>query len=1065
MPDAPAIHPFPGLRPFEQSEHDLFFGREGQSEEILAGLRQHRFVAVVGASGSGKSSLVRAGLLPYLHGGFLGGAGSHWRIAIFRPGGDPIRNLATALDKPDVIGQQAPDADAAAQSAMLLEVSLRRSGLGLIEAVRLARLPPDEQVLIVADQFEELFRFAGATDRPGADEDAAAFVKLLLEASQQRELPIYVVLTMRSDYIGDCARYRDLPEAVTSGLYLIPRMTRDQRRAAIVEPIRVGGGGIAPRMVTRLLNDVGDDPDQLPILQHALMRSWDYWQVNGGGKRPIDVVDYVSIGGMAEALSRHAEEAHAELPDDRHREIAKRIFQALSDKGPDNREARRPTAVGKLAQVAEAAEADIVRVVDEFRAPGRSFLMPVAGVALTTDTVIDISHESLIRGWDRMRQWVEEEAESARVYRRLSDTALLHAQGAAALLRDPDLENAVAWRDRARPNTAWGDRYQPGFGAAIAFLEQSRLARDTERQQKQSARRRLQLAGFAATAAIAVVAVVALLQWSEAKKERDAAQGALTIMSQIANSLEFDLGADPRIPPDMRNKTLDRAIQSFDEVLKLDPKNVNALIGRGDAYDDKGDHDRAIADYNQVLAIDPKNPYAFYNRGLAYRRMNDYDRAIADYTKAIAYKADYADAYYGRGIAYRNKRELDLSIADYTKTIALDPKNFNAYIGRGNSYDDKGDHDRAIADYGRAIAIDPKSTDAYYNRGLAYRRKGDFDHAIADYTHVIEIDPKYADAYYGRAIAYRAKGDWERSIADYTHDIALDPKNSGAYIGRGNSYDDKGDRDRAIADYSQAIAIDPKSTDAYYNRGLAYRHKGDYDRAIADYTHVTVLDPKYTNAYYGRAVAYRSIGEFKRAIADYTQVISLDPKNAEAFAGRGNAYQDIADYPHAIADFDRAIAIDAKYSWAFLSRGLANLYSGSLAKAVPDIERAVEFNPKFAYNALWREIVDKRSNRPSRLSQAVTQIDMARWPAPIVRLYLGQMTAAQVFDAARDSDAQTQAGHVCEANFYAGQIALQRRDTALVTRLFRLAADGCPKDFAEWSAARAELTALGEKPK
>ena len=415
------MQPFPGLRPFEANEQDLFFGREGQSEEILNRLHEHRFVAVVGASGSGKSSLIRAGLLPYLHGGFLADAGSHWRIAIFRPGGDPIKNLALALNDPEVLGSPPPTpqqladgktpADAAAQNAVLLEVSLRRSGLGLIEAIKLARLPADQQILIVADQFEELFRFADVAGRPGREEDAAAFVKLLLEAGQQRDLPIYVVLTMRSDYIGDCARYRGLPEAVTDGLYLIPRMTREQRRAAIVEPVRVGGGTITSRLVVRLLNDVGDDPDQLPILQHAMMRTWNYWEAHGGGQRPIDIDDYVAIGAMGDALSLHADEAYEGLPSDHYRTVAKRVFQALSEKGADNREARRPTTVGKLAQVAEVPIEDVIRVVEDYRAPGRSFLMPAQGTPLTAETVVDISHESLIRGWRRMGRWVEEEAE------------------------------------------------------------------------------------------------------------------------------------------------------------------------------------------------------------------------------------------------------------------------------------------------------------------------------------------------------------------------------------------------------------------------------------------------------------------------------------------------------------------------------------------------------------------------------------------------------------------------------------------------------------------------------
>src|SRR6516165_8269892 len=537
-----SANPFPGLRPFEADEHDLFFGREGQSEEILRRLREQRLVAVVGTSGSGKSSLVRAGLLPYLHGGFLPDAGSQWCVALFRPGANPIENLAIALDAPAALGQ-APQAvsalraengasassapqgaavgsldEAAARSTLPLEVTLRRGGLGLIEAVQLARLPSDRQLLIVVDQFEEVFRFAEASDRPGRNEDAAAFVKLLLEASRQRELPIYVVITMRSDYIGDCARYRDLPEAVTSGLYLIPRMTREQWRAAIIEPVRVGRGTIAPRLVVRLLNDVGDDPDQLPILQHALMRTWDYWTARRDEERPIDLDDYLEIGRMSEALSQHADEAYDGLPNDRFRAIARRMFQALTEKGADNREARRPTTVATLADVADAPVSDIIRIVEDFRRPGRSFLMPPAHVVLGPDSVIDISHESLIRGWRRLRQWVEEEAESAKIYRRLAETAALHKLGTAGLWHDPDLEHALTWRDQENPNRAWADRYNPDFALAMAFLKRSRDAREMEQRQKEATRWRALAASLVAAAVLGIVAVVAVANWLSAQQ-------------------------------------------------------------------------------------------------------------------------------------------------------------------------------------------------------------------------------------------------------------------------------------------------------------------------------------------------------------------------------------------------------------------------------------------------------------------------------------------------------------------------------------------------------------------
>ena len=271
-------NPFPGLRPFRPDEDYLFFGREGQGDELLRRLRQTRFVAVVGPSGSGKSSLVNAGVLPALHGGFMAGASASWRVAKFRPGSDPIGELARALNQPDVFGADDDDGEAdAAIRTMITETTLHRSALGLAEVVRQARMPADENLLLVVDQFEELFRFKASADRAEASDDLAAFVKLLLEASRAEAAPIYVVLTMRSDFLGDCAQFRDLPEAINDGQYLIPRMTRDQRRQAIEGPVAVGGADITPRLVQRLLNDVGDNPDQLPILQHALMRTWDTW--------------------------------------------------------------------------------------------------------------------------------------------------------------------------------------------------------------------------------------------------------------------------------------------------------------------------------------------------------------------------------------------------------------------------------------------------------------------------------------------------------------------------------------------------------------------------------------------------------------------------------------------------------------------------------------------------------------------------------------------------------------------------------------------------------------------
>ncbi len=474
-------HPFPGLRSFESTENYLFFGRDGQSDEVLTKLASARFVAVVGTSGSGKSSLVRAGLLPALLSGHMPSAGSSWRIAGFRPGSSPIGNLAKALSEPNVFGTGESESNASLSTQ--IERTLRRSSLGLLEVISQARMAPYENLLILADQFEELFRFRKKSSDEHPADEAAAFVKLLLETRQsdktvEQRLPIYVILTMRSDYLGDCAHFWGLPEAINDGQYLIPRMTDDDRREAITGPVMICDAKITGPLVNRLLNDAGDDPAQLPILQHALMRTWDYWKKENRPSEPIDLRHYEQIGGMTRALSLHADEAFLELSPAL-QIVAERLFKSLTEKEADDRAGRQPATVAEIAAASEVSEEEVKSVIETFRSEGRSFLMPPPTVPLTSDTLIDISHESLIGGWQRLSGWVDAEAQSARQYVRLADTAALFPKE-ADYLRDPALQVALNWREKQKPTKAWAVRYHLGFEKAIEYLEVSKARREAD---------------------------------------------------------------------------------------------------------------------------------------------------------------------------------------------------------------------------------------------------------------------------------------------------------------------------------------------------------------------------------------------------------------------------------------------------------------------------------------------------------------------------------------------------------------------------------------------------------
>ena len=482
-------NPFPGLRPFSSDESHLFFGRDGQSDELLERLGKNRFLAVVGTSGSGKSSLVRAGLLPTIHGGFMTDAGSHWRVAIFRPGDNPTRNLAEALSQPGVLKDKRSSKEDHNIFSQYVdtEIALRRGSLGLVEIFRQSRLPKEENLLIVVDQFEELFRFKGSSSRK---DEAAAFVKLLLRAVEQENAPIYIVITMRSEFLGDSAQFRDLPEAINNSQYLIPRMTRHEIREAIEGPVAVGGAEISPPLISRLLNDVGDNPDQLPILQHALMRTWDYWSKNHSDNESLGIEHYEAIGTMKNALSRHAEEAYAELKTETRLAICEKMFKLLTDSGETGYGVRRLTKVSEICSVTGASEDEVIEVINAFRKTGRTFLMPPIEEELKPDSVVDISHESLMRNWTRLKRWVKEESNSADIYCRLATDTALYEKGDRGLMGDPELSMVLKWRDEKKPNADWAKRYNPQFVQAMDFLEASKKHREHVKEEKEKQRER-----------------------------------------------------------------------------------------------------------------------------------------------------------------------------------------------------------------------------------------------------------------------------------------------------------------------------------------------------------------------------------------------------------------------------------------------------------------------------------------------------------------------------------------------------------------------------------------------
>ena len=501
-------NPFVGLRPFESDESLLFFGRQEQSLELLQRLNRHHFVAVTGGSGSGKSSIIKAGLIPRLKAGYLVNDSDRWVISVMKPGQSPLCNLADS-----VLSQLDPSTHDL--TATGVQEKIAAAGVDALLDI-LKRWNNDTNFFLLIDQFEELFRFSTDEKDIIKKDEATDFVNILLALSNQTEFPVYIVMTMRSDFIGDCAQFYGLPEAMNQSQYIVPRLNRIQLETTIEGPVRLYDGKINPALTARLLNDAQLVKDELPLLQHVMMRIWDR-EKHSGINGELDLDDYENIGGIEKALSNHADEAlTGMLPEELN--ITKKMFQALTGIDENGRKIRRPVRMSELKAITGAGEDTLLALINRFIEGNRSFLV-INKSGDTSDLLIDISHESLIRQWGTLNGWVDEEAESGKMYKRLSEAAALYNQKEKDLLTGNELQQSLQWFHAANPGKAWAQRYNPDYDGNIRYLEQSEAEAKNQRSKKLRNRRLLLTALFFVILIISGFAFLLYRNYISNKKE------------------------------------------------------------------------------------------------------------------------------------------------------------------------------------------------------------------------------------------------------------------------------------------------------------------------------------------------------------------------------------------------------------------------------------------------------------------------------------------------------------------------------------------------------------------
>jgi WD40 repeat protein/DNA-binding SARP family transcriptional activator len=466
-PPAPGDPPYKGLDFFDEVDADLFFGREDLTAQLVRRVRDclapddggGRVLTVIGASGSGKSSIVRAGLIPALKGKrFPGDAQSAWPaflgpIHVITPTAHPLEALALSLTRA---------AESVTATATLMEDLAHDP-----RSLHLAATCMAQPMLLVVDQFEELFSLCHA------EGERKAFVDNLLYAAQAAG-PTLVIIVLRADYYAQCAPYENLRQALCRRQLYIGAMPVEALRRAIEEPARSGGWVLEPGLVEVLLRAVGDEPGALPLLSHALLETWR--QRRGGA---LTLAGYEASGGVHGAIARTAEALFGQLTPEQ-QAVTRHIFLQLTEPGIDQGDlltldTRRRAGLAELTPHPE--DAGVVRTVLERLADARL-------ITIAQETV-EVAHEALIREWTRLREWLNDNREGLRLHRRLTEAAQEWKKlnrDTGALYRGARLAQAQEWADAhpAEPN-----RYERDFLEASLAEQQAQQAAEVARQQRE----------------------------------------------------------------------------------------------------------------------------------------------------------------------------------------------------------------------------------------------------------------------------------------------------------------------------------------------------------------------------------------------------------------------------------------------------------------------------------------------------------------------------------------------------------------------------------------------------
>src|SRR5512138_3410165 len=772
LPPEPGEPPFQGLQYFDEKDADRFFGRETVVARIVGRLATTRFLTVIGASGSGKSSVVRAGVIPALRRGERLADGSlpptdsgKWDIRILTPSAHPLDALAASLSRgSDSIS---------AITALRAELEQTPNALSLIARRRLAQ-DQKKHLLLVIDQFEEVFT------QCRQEEERRAFIENLLHAVDPADpLPVIVLLTLRADFYSQLAFHDRLRELVSQNQEFIGAMSRDELARAILLPAALGKWKVQEGLVDVILDDLGSEPGALPLLSHALLETWKRRR-----GRVLTVSGYTAAGGVHGAIAQTAETVFRQRLSAEQQPIARMIFVKLAELGDDSLDTRRRATFSEL--ITRASDPLTIDAVLSILTDAR---LVTTGTLEPGDTrVVEVAHEALIREWHTLRDWLNQNRQSLILHRQLTEDTndwIKLGRDPGALYRGARLKQTLDW---VKTNAD-----------LISLSEQEFLDASQKTARKEAGQSQKLVRARWIQVVLAVVLVVGILGVTNAFAPRAMPAGTFNIavaeFGEMDSSGEVHASEAGRLMSGWAVNYLRTELKKEDPNLIVWPNESTFFTRTRVGLVRPETAETTASDINADLLL-----YGYIDKRV------DPPQLILNFWIAPQDQYKFEDiqgsTQIGKPIRVVNLADPGVSVQGELErqSTAL------AWVAIGLAQEQLGQSEDALQAFLKAGESAPKSELVQFFLGREYlflseaqpeRQEEFWDAAEESLLQAVALDDRYARAYIGLGALYRKRADHLVDAALTSH-TAVDPQ-TGQWI------------EKAIQSYQKALDLKPDS--------------------------------------------------------------------------------------------------------------------------------------------------------------------------------------------------------------------------------------------------------------